>query len=125
MLSSIAQVFSLIFDHIRMFIFEEIFSSNINLPDILLKLISILIAFYSIFILYSIISAVATYKSYEIAVQGKSYKKPDLEDVFFKAISWNFYRLIYILSPLLSIGAITGILFLLNVILFNIILSIA
>jgi len=124
-LSTISKVFYLIAEYIRISVFNETINIGINFPDIVIKLISISIAFYLLFILYSTIAAVTSYKSYEIAAQQYSYKKPAPEDVFFKAISWNFYRIIYVLSPLLSIGTIIGILFSLNIVLFNPILSIA
>jgi len=124
-LTTMSKVFFLIAEYIRLSIFEETLNTGINIPYMILKLISIIIAFYLLFIIYSVISAVATYKAYEVAAQKHSYKKPDLEDIFFKAISWNFYRTMYILSPVLSIGTVICLLFLLNIVLFNTILSIA
>ncbi|MDD3014303.1 MAG: hypothetical protein PHC34_11425 [Candidatus Gastranaerophilales bacterium] len=124
-LNTMSKVFFLIAEYIRISIYEENLNAEINTFEMILKVGSITIAFYLLFILYSVISAVATYKAYEIAALKYSYKKPDLEEVFFKTISWNFYRLIYVLSPLLTIGTVIGSLFFLNIILFNEILSLA
>jgi len=124
-LTALSKVFFILVEYIKLSVFTDIVGSSINTFGIFIELISILIAFYLLFIIYSVISAVATYNSYEIAAQKYSFEKPHLENVLFKTIKWNFYRILYVLSPILSIAVIIGILTCMNVFLFRVLLHLA
>jgi len=99
--------------------------SFISPPVLILKLAILCSSLYLIFVAYSVASAIFTYSSYEIAARNFAYKKQDLTNVIFKAISWNLYRIRYILRPPAVILLVALMLVIFSILLFNSILTLA
>jgi hypothetical protein len=122
-LDSMSKVFFLALQVIKIFFLEKGLIDWILLINTLVNIFCTIFMTYFLVFIYFVISSIATYKSYEQAAKKHSYMLPDLIDVFNKSLSWNVYRLLYILNPLKTIGIIIVCSFITSIILFNFILA--
>lgn len=105
---------------------EENIQAESGLQSIaILKFLFIIVMSFLVFALYTVVSAIHTYNSLKSNKKRVPQLEDNLENIVFRTISWNIYRSILILKPLIIAIIVSLALFLLSTLFFNFLLSIA
>ncbi|EKE04401.1 MAG: hypothetical protein ACD_20C00084G0021 [uncultured bacterium] len=125
-LITISDLIAPFFMEVKDVLLEESIQPESGLQAIMIfKFVLVIVMFYVMFILYAVSSAIHTYNSLRAANKRVAPAEVNLENLIFRTINWNVYRLILILKPPMVISIVSLTLFLSGILFFNWFLSLA
>lgn len=126
MLFNLSAVIMPFFMFIKTILFKESMQIEYLSPlSLTLKIFLSFASLYFIFVLYSVISIIFAYSSCKIEANNILPYEYNLIDLIFRGLSWNFRRMLFIITPPAIVIAIALTLFLIITSFFNIFLVFA
>jgi len=107
------------------FIEENISKSFFPPFGITLKILVFITSLYLIYTLYSILSTLCCYNFYKKLAYGFDFEEHNLDDLIFRGLKWNYYRICRIILPLVIVIVFFILIFSFSVLFFNVIVFLA